>query len=219
MSLDESEPVLKHKYGILEIVLASGHSHALAYVTVRSGFQFQHTVTDAYETLAKLKDDADLLQVIPSSVPKAKKQRQKPQKPALAISAQPHRKRSLKPPTRVPTAQALAKEAIEPTMPLTSSQKRRKRRQVFKRHNVDPDEFKESVRKLVYPHFDLLDQPFLDSSDLSVLNHIANKSVPAGAKVNPDTAKIIVSNYKSFFPELYAADGTRECVKYRKVVA
>lgn len=61
-----------------------------------------------------------------------------------------------------------------------------------------------------------MSQPFSDESDLVILNHIAKKNVPAGAKVNPDTAKLIVSGYKSFFPELYAPDGTRESVKYRK---
>jgi ribosome-binding factor A len=55
MTLEEKEPVLKHKYGILEIELSKGVSHALAYVTVRSGHQFQHTVSDAYEKLGELR--------------------------------------------------------------------------------------------------------------------------------------------------------------------
>jgi hypothetical protein len=51
---------------------------------------------------------------------------------------------------------------------------------------------------------------------LAILNHIAKKNVPAGTKVNPDTAKLIATGHKSFFPELYSPDGTRETVKYRR---
>lgn len=76
MTLEQKEPVLNHKYGILEVELKKGISHAISYVTIRSGHQFQHTVSDAVEKLGELRREAVRApDTTTPSVSKPKKQR------------------------------------------------------------------------------------------------------------------------------------------------
>lgn len=106
--------------------------------------------------------------------------------------------------------------AITTAPVLSKASKRRYRRQVLQAARYGKESFKEAVRAMVLPHLDTLNAPFNSEGPLGVLDELAAKKIPAKRVVCNDTAKILASNYKSFFPEIYQEDGKCEVTKYTK---